>query len=174
MKETKRLLIEVEGKELRDNNELRNELRQLLIESQTQRLQYIRGVQDDILSTIIHNPSESRENERTILVKHLVGIDSQDLIRQRDRLVIRLQKEINDYQRNQQDISSISEKNRELQQQCDGLMTEITVVLEIDDNMQEQSTFIQEMEDKVDEATKEEQRHNLIGFAIIYFINEQS
>lgn len=76
MKETKRLLIEVEGKELRDNNELRNELRQLLIESQTQRLQYIRGVQDDILSTIIHNPSESRENERTILVKHLVGIDS--------------------------------------------------------------------------------------------------
>lgn len=53
-------------------------------------------------------------------------------------------------------------------------MTEITVVLEIDDNMQEQSTFIQEMEDKVDEATKEEQRHNLIGFEIIYFINEQS
>ena len=47
-----------------------------MIESQTQRLQYIRGVQDDILSTIIHNPSESRENERTILVKHLVGIDS--------------------------------------------------------------------------------------------------
>ena len=50
-------------------------------------------------------------------------------------MVIRLQKEINDYQRNQQDISSISEKNRELQQQCDSLMTEITVVLKIDDNI---------------------------------------
>ena len=68
------LKIEVEGKYLRDDKELRSELTQLLVESQTQRLQYMRGVQDDIISTIIHNPSESRENEKTILVKKWLWI----------------------------------------------------------------------------------------------------
>ena len=58
--------LESEG--LRHSKDIKRELRQLLIDTQIQRLKYIQGVQDDIISPIIIKDSDLADNEKTIMV----------------------------------------------------------------------------------------------------------
>lgn len=53
--------------ELRSNAELSKELRQLMIDTQIQRLKYLRGVQDDIICPILTG-NVTKENEQSLLV----------------------------------------------------------------------------------------------------------
>lgn len=59
--------VDDDEKELRTNEELSKELRQLMINTQIQRLKYLRGVQDDIICPILTG-NVTKDNEQSILV----------------------------------------------------------------------------------------------------------
>ena len=54
--------------ELRSDEDLQNELRQLLIKIQLQRLKYVKGVEDDVLCPLFTSDSISRDSEKDLLV----------------------------------------------------------------------------------------------------------
>ena len=54
--------------ELRSDEELQHELRQLLIKTQLQRLKYVRGVEDDVVCPLFTSDSITRESEKELLV----------------------------------------------------------------------------------------------------------
>lgn len=94
----------------------------------------------------------------------------QDLVRRRDRLVVKLQSFISEYQQIQQENCELRQKNIELQQSCDDMVHTLTVKIMFSIDEQEQSTIIQELEENVDESTKEKERTELLQYKQLLII----
>lgn len=94
----------------------------------------------------------------------------QDLVRRRDRLVVKLQSFISEYQQIQQENCELRQKNIELQQSCDDMVHTLTVMIMFSIDEQEQSTIIQELEENVDESTKEKERTELLQYKLLLII----
>lgn len=113
---------------MRSEQDLQKELQQLLIEMQIQRLKYLNGIRDDIICPLLSTESITKENERILIVFFVAHLSMQDLIRQRDRFIVKLQKYICEYQQVQQNNCELREKILELQQGCDQMMSDLNVL----------------------------------------------
>lgn len=79
-------------------------------------------------------------------------------------MVVKVQRLISEYQQIQQGNCELRAKVIELQQACESMMGELNVCVFERIIVQEQSTIIQDLEEKIDESVQEEQKHNLQSY----------
>ncbi|KAK8827179.1 hypothetical protein WA556_000807, partial [Blastocystis sp. ATCC 50177/Nand II] len=122
---------------------LNAEMRQLMLQNLMKRMECMRSRQSSLLSTVLSPSSLPTKQEGEII----------ELLRKRDRLIVRLQRLCVEYEKLMADSAELSEKNQTLKTSCDAVIS----------ILDRQDTVIQDMENREEESTREEQRHNLLS-----------
>ena len=134
-----------------------------MLQNLTKRMESMRSRQSSLLSSVLSTSSLLTQEEGDVVVELGCMIEAQELLRKRDRLIVRLQRLCIEYEKLMVDSSELSEKNQNLKTSCDAVVSILNVGVIQRHSRQRQDTVIQDMENREEESMREEQRHNLLS-----------